>query len=134
AAVWSVAAVGVDDNLTASQTRVALRSAGHKPSGGIDVVFGLVVEQITRHSVSDNVLANLSAKLLVRYFRRVLRRDNDSIDAERAAIAIFDRDLGLAVRSKIGKLAGLPNFRESLRQPMRKLNRQRHQLRRLIAS
>ncbi len=57
------------------------------------MVLGIVVEQIARHGVSDNVLANFCAELIVGYFRRMLRRDDYRIDPERAAVAVLNRNL-----------------------------------------
>src|SRR6266699_5584981 len=45
AAVRSIAAIGVDDDLAPSQSRVALRPASYKASGWINVILGLIVEQ-----------------------------------------------------------------------------------------
>src|SRR5437660_11300204 len=109
----SIAAIGVDDDLAPGQSRVALRPASHKAPGGINVILGLIVEQIAGHRVSDNVFANLRSKLFVRHFGSVLRRDYYRVDTERTAIAIFNCDLRLAVRAKIGKLARLSCLRKS---------------------
>ena len=54
----SVAAVCVDDDLAPGQSRVALRPASHKASGWINVILGLIVEQVAGHRVSDNVFAD----------------------------------------------------------------------------
>src|SRR5439155_22879434 len=100
AAMRSIATVCVDDDLAPGQSRVALRATSHKASGGIDVILGLIVEQVAGHRVSDNVFANLRSELFVRHFGSVLRRDYHRVDTERTAIAIFNCHLGLTVRAK----------------------------------
>ncbi len=57
------------------------------------MILGFIIEQIARHSVSDNVFANFCAQLIVGYFRRMLRGDDYRIDPERAAIAVLNGDL-----------------------------------------
>ena len=57
--MWSIATVCVDDDLAPGQSRVALGAASYKASGGINVILGLIVEQVAGHRVSDNVFANL---------------------------------------------------------------------------
>src|SRR5205807_3597634 len=109
----SIAAIGVDDDLAPGQSRVALRAASHKASGGINMILGLIVEQVAGHRVSDNVFANLRSKLFVRHFGSVLRRDYHRVDPERTAISVFNCNLGLTIRAKVGKLARLSCLRKS---------------------
>src|SRR5437867_1625199 len=59
AAMRSIATVCVDDDLAPSQSRVALGAASYKASSRINVILGLIVEQVAGHRVSDNVFANL---------------------------------------------------------------------------
>ena len=110
ATVRRIAAVGVDDDLATGQTGIALRTTGNESTGRIDVILRVVVQQIAGNSVSDNVFANLSAQLFVFNFRRVLRRDDDGVNAKRPAVAILNRDLRFAVWPQVGKLAGLAYF------------------------
>src|SRR5688572_20999847 len=103
--MWSIATVGIDDNLAASETRIAVRTSGHETTGGIDVILRVVIHQIAGHRMSDNVFANLGAQLIVFNFRRVLRRNDDSVNPERASVPVLNRDLRLSVGTKIRKLA-----------------------------
>ena len=68
----SITAISVDNDLAARQPGIALRTAGDKAAGRIDVVFRILIDEIRRHGVSDNVLQNLGTKLFVRYFGCVL--------------------------------------------------------------
>ena len=99
----SIAAVGIHDNLAASETGITVRTAGHETTGGIDVILRVVIHQIAGHSVSDNVFANLGAQLIVFNFGRVLRRNHDCINPEGASVAVLNRDLRLSVGTKIRK-------------------------------
>ena len=96
--------------------------------------LGIVIEKIAGHRVLNHVFANLCSKLFVGNFWRVLRRNNHSVDAEGAAIAIFDGNLSFAVRTKVGKLSRLASLSQPQRQLVRELNWQRHQLGSLVAS
>jgi hypothetical protein len=54
ATVTAHAAVGVDDDLAAGQTAVALGSARHETAGRVDQVTGLAVNQFLRSILFDN--------------------------------------------------------------------------------
>ena len=67
----------------------------------------------------------------------MLRRDQHALDLDRALVAVLvdlvaHRHLRLAVRSQIRQDVGLANLREPVRDAMRQLDRQRHQLRGLV--
>src|SRR3954464_1078621 len=55
ATVAAPAAVTVDNDLPASEPRVALRTAHHKTSRGIDEVFGVLRQQARRDDLLDDV-------------------------------------------------------------------------------
>jgi len=57
----------------------------------------------------------------------VLRGDDDGGDAFGLAVLVFDADLRLAVREKIGQQLFAPHLLELSRQAVRKRDRQRHQ-------
>ena len=59
AAVTSVAAVGVNDNLAAGQAGVALRAAHNKAAGGVDVILGVLVQQLG----GDDLLSMTSRRM-----------------------------------------------------------------------
>ena len=76
----------------------------------------------------DEVFANLR-KLDIFV---MLRRDDNRIDSDRFAIFVEYGDLRLAVRTKISERAVLADFGETAGKLMRKGNRQRHVLFRLV--
>ena len=57
--VGSPAAVSVDDDLSASETGVALRATDDETSRGLDVVDGLVVEVLLRDHLLDDLVQDL---------------------------------------------------------------------------
>ena len=63
----------------------------------------------------------------------VLRGDDHGIHARRAAVNIFDRDLGFAVGAEEINHVLLANFGKLVRQAVRQLDRHGHQLGRLVA-
>ena len=121
----ALAAISVDDDLTAGETRVAVRTADDELAGGVDVVFNVVVEEgehflaelrlYARNENVDHVLADLGEHLLVGFelclarlvlgFHEVvvLGRDDDGVDALRhAVVAVLNRHLALGIGAEIG--------------------------------
>ena len=128
------AAVGVDDDLAAGQAGVALRAADDEAAGGVDVVLRILVEQLRGDDGLDDQLDHVAADRLERGLRRVLRGDDDRVDAHRAArLVVFDGDLGLSVGAEIIDQAALAHLGEALGQRVGQRDRQGHQLRRLAA-
>ena len=74
------------------------------------------------------------AQIGVGNFFAVLRGNDHAIDANGAAIAILDGDLGLAVGPEKINPAGLANFREALREAVGELDGHGHQFGGLVAS
>ena len=86
--------VGVDDDLAAGQAGVAHRSTDDETSSGIDVIFGIGVEQVGRNRGLDHVLHYVSAQRVVGNGFGVLRRDDNGIHANRLVIfVVLHRDL-----------------------------------------
>src|SRR5690606_18258018 len=59
AAVTAPTAVGVDDDLPPGQAAIAVRSADHKSTGRVDVVFRVCRQHTGRDSRSDDVLPDV---------------------------------------------------------------------------
>src|SRR5450755_747610 len=135
ATVTAHAAVSVDDDLAAGESGVAHGSANYKAAGGIDVVFGIFVEQMGRNDVLDHMLQNVGTQFFVAHSLRMLRRDDNRIHANRLVVGIvFNRDLRLAVGAEVRQHPMLAQFGEPHRQLVRQRYRSRHQLRRLSTS
>ena len=131
------AAVGVDDDLAAGQAGVAHRAAGDEAAGRVDQHEAGILEPLVRaqrplddraQHVLDDVVAD--PRLIVDV-RMVLSRDQQPLDAQRhepaAVLAVAHGHLGLAVRPQVVDHLGLAHRRQPLGDPMREVDRQRHQ-------
>ena len=104
AAVGAPAAVGVDDDLAASDTSIALGPADHKAAGGVDVVDGAVVDHVLGEDRGDDLLHDDLADGLVVDLRPVLSGDDNGVDADGDEVPlvglvhlVLDGDLRLGV-------------------------------------
>ena len=68
-----VAAVGVHDDLTTGEAGVALGAADHKAAGGVDIVLGVLVQQLG----GNDLLNDLAADVLASDVREILTRRPD---------------------------------------------------------
>ncbi len=117
AAVPAHASVGIDDDLAARQARVAHGTAHHKPPRGIDVVFGIGIEQFGGNGGLDHVLKNVGVQGFVVDGLRVLGGNDHRIDAFWLIVGIvFHRDLRFSVGPQIRQLAALAHFGKTHRQ------------------
>ena len=96
----------------------------HPPSGGGPA-------RALAASLGPEVLVGLDA--LLRDLVRVLRAHDDRVDAHRARALVLDRDLRLAVRAQVVELTRLADLGQPQRELVRERDRQRHELRRLVA-
>ena len=98
------AAVCVDDDLAAGQTGVTLGSADDEKTGRLDVVDGLVVEELGGDDLLDDLLLDLLAQLLGGDVLAVLGRHDNGVDAlgdhGAAVVCVLNSDLGLGVRAQ----------------------------------
>ena len=69
----------------------------------------------------------------LRHVGRVLRRDDDRVDAHRLVAVVLDRDLALAVGPQPVDFALLAGFGQPVEDAVRQRDRQRHQLGRVVA-
>ena len=139
AAVRRGSAVGVDDDLAAGQPRVAHRPADHELAGRVDVEEVAVAEaalvvEIARQDRAQDVIdqVGLDQRLGVEAVA-VLGRDQHALDLDGALVAVLvdlvaHRHLGLAVGPEVRQHVGLAHLRQAVRDPVRELDRQRHQL------
>ena len=104
--VGTPATVGVDNDLTASQTGITLRTTDDEAARGLDVVDGAVIEELGRDDLLDDLLLDLRAELLSGDVVGVLGGDDDSVDAQghdgTVVVRVLDGDLGLGVRARPG--------------------------------
>jgi hypothetical protein len=97
----SPASVGVNDNLSACDTGVTLGTADHETTRGLDVVDGLVIEEVGGDDLLDDLFENLLPEVLGGNLLSVLSGDDDSIDTQGCNSAplllVLDSDLSLGV-------------------------------------
>ena len=129
----SCAAVGVYDDLPSGQTAVALRTAYHETSGGVDEILSVFVQQFCRDHSRDHIVHHVTANGLQSHICSVLGGDDNCIHTNRLVPIVFHGDLCLAVRAEISQCLILSQFCQLFAQLMGQRNCQRHQFRRLIA-
>src|SRR5206468_476830 len=85
-------------------------------------------EYLRRNAAGDEI-----PDLALRCARRVLRRDEHRLHARGLVVLVAHAHLRLHVGTKPAPLAGFARLRKAMRQLMRELDRERHELRRLVA-
>ena len=101
AAVGGPAAVGVDDDLTARQTAVAMRTTDDEVARRVDVELDVSFVQLGRNTRKDDVRNDPVRDLFLADAGAVLGGNDDRRDFHRGhAVHIFDRDLTLGVGKK----------------------------------
>src|SRR5690606_30381558 len=101
AAMRRRAPVGIDDDLAARQAGVAVGPADLEASGRVDVVLGLLAQQLGRDHVGDDLLhvgVELGLLLALVITRGVLGRDDDRRRRHGLAAFIAQGDLALRIR------------------------------------
>ena len=139
AAVGTLAAVGVDDNLATGQSGVAVGAADDELTRRIDEIMNVVVEQRqylfatlgldARNQNMDNIFVNLGQHgLVVVHKLVVLRAHDDGVDAlRRIVFIIFNRHLTLGVGAQIGHyLAFTADIGQHFHDEMRQIERHGH--------
>ena len=133
AAVTANSAVGVNNDLTAGQTCITVRSADDKASGRVDVNLGVSVHHGRIHNCIDDILADVLMDLLLCYLLVMLRGDNDCLQTNRLVVlVILNGYLRLSVCAKISKRSVLSHFRKLSGQLVCKVDGIRHILRCLV--
>ena len=129
----AIAAVGIDDYLSARETAVAVRSANDKPARRIDVYLSVAVNKPSGDDLVDNIFFDVLSQRIYMHVGRMLSGHDNSLDARYDVVNVLYADLRLAVGSQIFEYAFFAHFRQPLRELMRKIYRHRHQCRCLIA-
>ena len=125
--------------LRPGQAGVADRAADHELAGRVDEeVVAAVVEQLllvvqlARQDRMHDVLPQVRLDQRLRVHAvLVLGRDQHPLDLDRAAVLVADGHLRLAVRAQVRHHLGAAHLRQPLRKLVRQRDRQRHQLARL---
>ena len=128
------AAVGVDDDLAAGQAGVGVGPAQLEGSRRVGQHLVVVVGELRRQQRMDHVLAQVGLEQRLEVEPGlVLRGDEHGLEPDRAAVLVFEGDLRLAVGPQVRQHAGLAHLRQTLGEPVRQPDRQRHQVVGLVA-
>ena len=111
-AVTSHTAVGVDDDFTACESAVALGTADDESSGGVDMEFGSVAQQVCGQAGLDDEIHDGFMEFFFGNFFAVLSGDDDGVNASDFAIGIADSDLAFAIGAEEVHDFALANFGE----------------------
>jgi hypothetical protein len=130
--VGAPTAVGVDDDLAAGQTGIAMGTTNDEATGRIQVVDGLVVEVLFGDDGFDDMFHEVGGNLFVGDIFGVLGGDDNGVDAlgDRDAIdqLVFTGDLRLAVGTDPFAGSVLADFRQLASQLRGQHVRERHVL------
>jgi len=132
--VGAHATVGVHDDFSAGDARIGLRAADHEDAGGVDVILDVVARillVLLEDGLDDVLLDDLGHRLMGQA-RGMLSRDDDGVDALRAAILVNDRDLTLHVRAQAERGVLLPHIGGTANKCVGNRDRKRHQFGGLI--
>ena len=114
AAVRTHPAVGIDDDFAPGQPAVAVGTADDETAGGVDVVFGILVEQPRRDHLLDHLLDHIPLDPLVRGLGVVLGGNDHRIDPIGLVVDVFDGDLRLGIGAQVGDLVALAQLGQAL--------------------
>ena len=127
-AVASAAAIGVDNNLSAGQPGVTDGSADNEAAGRVDEVFGVVVEQVSRDDLFDDVFPYVAIDLFGGGFGVVLCRYDDGVDPDRPVVlVVLNGHLAFRVGPQIADRTVAPDHRHSPGQLVCEGDRQGHE-------
>ena len=138
--VTAHAAVGIDDNLTARETAVAVRAADNELAGRVHENFGLLVQKLCRDDLLDEFFVDgllddgVLERLAVHEFV-VLGGYDDVVHTDRAILfVVFDSDLRLCIRAKPLDFALFTEFLDFGHELVGEADRERHQFLGVVAS
>ena len=125
------ATIRIDNDLTAGQTRIAIRAANHEAASWIDVILVFSGEPPFRQNFVQN-RADDFAQLLQARRLFVLMRHNDGVYADRARPVILQRHLALCIRLKLWMRAIVSKLSQFAQDLVRIDQRGWHKFRRLV--
>ena len=99
----SPASVCVNDDLSAGEACISVRTADDETTRGVQVIDSLLVKVFGRYDWADDLLHKLLLDVLLGDVLRVLGGDNDGVHADGDGLAVLHSvlacDLGLAIRA-----------------------------------
>ena len=128
------AAVGVDDDLSAGQAGVALRSANDEAAGRVYIILSVLVKQLCGDAWLDDEVYHIVSYLLKLCLGSMLGREDNGVNSHRlACIVILDGDLSFAVRTQVIDKALLSDIGKALCDLVRQADGKWHELGGLVA-
>lgn len=119
---------------------VAHRAADLEAAGRVDqqaVALGVQLDAVVQERLQlrlHDELADVGCQQRVEVdVGGVLRGDDDCVEAGGLVTVVLDGDLGLPVRAQVRDGAVLADLGEAAREPVRQVDRERHELGRLVA-
>ena len=134
-AVTPHTAIGVDDDLAASKTRIAHRATHHKTTGRVHIQFQIVCDRYPlgfKHGI-DNIALKRFAQFGRIGFLGVLSGYNHLFNLSRNAVDIANANLGFTVGAQIRHGAIFAHLGKALGQTAGQIMGQRHKGLRLVA-
>lgn len=105
----------------------------HQQAVPLGVELDAVLDELGQHVLHDE-LADVGGEQRVEVdVRGVLRGDDDRVEPDGLVTVVLDGDLRLAVGAQVGDGAVLADVGETAGEPVRHVDRERHQLGRLVA-
>jgi len=97
--------IGIDNNLPASQTSISHGSTDNKRARGVDVVDGLVIEELSRDDLHDDFFLDPLDNFFVGKTGVVLGGDHNSVNllgdtSTGIIVLVLNCDLSLGIRTK----------------------------------
>ena len=129
-----VTPIGIDNDLAPGQSAVARGSADDEAPGGIDIVLGVLIQQLRRDHLPDDLVDHALTDGLLADFGGVLGGNDHRIHAANLAVlVIFHRDLALSVGTQPGESAVFADLGQPQRQTVGIGDGGGHVLRGLVA-
>jgi hypothetical protein len=126
-------AVGVGDDLAPGQAGVRRRAALLEAAGRVGQDPQPRGVELLGEQGPDDVLLDVGAEPIEVDVAVVVGGDQHGLEGDRLAVLVADRHLRLAVRVEVGHRAALARLGEPARQAVGQPDRQRHELRRVVA-
>ncbi len=120
------AAIGIDDDLSSGDARIAVGAADDEAPRGIDVEFGIAADPALRQHLVGEAPHDLLDALLA-HILAMLGGDDDHFGAHRLAVLICQGHLTLGVGTKLGGAAGMPRLRHLVQDAVGIEDRRRHE-------
>jgi len=109
--------VSINNDLTTSQTSITVGTTDDELARGVKVENGLVINELSRDDLADDVLTELALDGLVSHSLVVLSGDDDGVDTDRNRDTVLhlveDRDLSLTIRADPRASAVLADLSEA---------------------